>query len=317
MQTDIDALMENGLGQWLDDRSDFKSSARRSIRNRAIFGALAWAVGSLAIWFGTDIHIDNKYGIILLSPLAIWFWAWWALHKGRSTMKEGVNSAIASQLGLDYERKLKPGDEMKTAHRYGLIPSYADAKCEDHWHGSLDGQPFRLYETTITEVSAGGKVARIVFSGAIMTMTVARPFASTTLIYPAGYNGTLATRFQGRDREEFIGHTMMRVAQVDPDFDARFAVWGDVEHQSRSAITPELVQELAIFEDAFEKGRMRALMQGEQVIVTIKWPKMFEGGTLEDGPDADRKAAETSARQVTALVRLARAFSRASATDQT
>lgn len=308
MRADIDSLMQGELGQWLAAQSEMRAKAWNKATWRWTWGAAIMLPVLALVWFGLDAS-GGLRAIVTLGGTSIFaLWGYQPIEEAKKAIKIGINSAIARSLGIEYAHDIEPGSEFAAAKRYGLVPKHTRATCEDHWHGTLEGHPFSLYEAHLEERRGSGRNRRwvTVFRGVIITMAFGRPFHSTTLLQRAGrHRGWFGLGGTG-DEATFDGHRLGRVDQVHPDFANVFDLFSDDQVEARVLVHPSYIEHLLELEQAFSAKELRALFSRGEVILAAAGDNLFESGSLNEAEDHAR--AKATAQQIAALADLALAI---------
>jgi hypothetical protein len=304
----MDGSMAQGLEEWLAGQADMRNAASKQAASRWIWGAAILMPLLAFLWFGPALGLDLKLMLSVIGITAAGSWGYLPIAAAKKAVKIGINSAIAASFGLNYAHDVEPGDEFDTACRYGLFPGYDESRFEDHWHGTLEGHAFSLYEAHLQEERGSGKSRRLVtvFRGPLIRMAFGRPFRSTTLLERAGKHRKWLGLGGASDHVSFDGHRLDRVDQVHPAFGEVFALYSDDRVEARVLVHPSYVEQLLELESAFAARELRALFTRGEVIVAIEADDLFESGAMD--PATDRARAERAARQFGALASLALAI---------
>ncbi|BDI60873.1 DUF3137 domain-containing protein [Qipengyuania nanhaisediminis] len=308
MRADVQGLLQGELGGWLAQQQAMRDEARAKAHNRWFYGAIALLPALAFLWFLPFSLGDTKFYISALAMAAVAGWGYKPISEAKKRVKIGINSAIASDLGITYTHDCAPGEEYRLCKTYGLVPSHHRDSFEDRWFGTLEGHEFNLYEAHLEERRGSGKNRRwvTVFRGAIITMEFGRRFHSTTLLQRAGKHKKWFGLGGRKDHVSFSGHRLDCVDQVHPDFDGVFEVWSDDQVEARVLIHPSYVEHLLVLEKAFNGEAVRALFRGQSVVIAIESGDMFESGSMKAEEDAARVA--EAAEQFAAMASLATAI---------
>jgi hypothetical protein len=306
--SDINSLMQSGLGDWLAGQAEMRASAKQQATSRWVWGAAILMPVLAFVWFSP---LKETPFAMILTMAGIGGAAWWGyrpIGAAKQAIKVGINSAIAASYGLAYEHEVEPGPEFEAARTYGLLPYYERKACEDRWHGTLEGHGFDLYEAHLEEERGSGKNRRwvTVFRGPLIRMRFGRAFHSTTLLERAGKHRSWLGLGGASDHVSFDGHRLDRVDQVHPAFAESFSLYSDDQVEARVLVHPSYVEHLLRLESAFEARELRALFTRGEVIIAIEAGNLFESGGMD--ADADREKAAKAARQFGAMAGLALAI---------
>ena len=308
MHTNIDALMQGALGEWLAEQTQMRASAKEKAASRWTWGAALLLPVLAFLWFGPGLTSGLNMFITLGAVIAAGVWGYKPIADARAAIKVGINSAIAESLGVSYAVEVEPGTEFSAARTYGLVPGFDRADFEDRWYGTLEGHGFNLYEAHLEERRGSGKNRRwvTVFRGVIIQMAFGRPFRSTTLLQRAGAHRKWLGLGGVSDHVSFKGHRLDRVDQVHPAFGEVFALFSDDQVEARVLVHPAYVEHLLGLESAFDAKELRALFRRGEVIIAVEGGNLFESGSMD--ASQDRPRAEEAARQFGALAGLALAI---------
>ena len=306
MRADVGGLMQGELGDWLAGQADMRGAAREQAASRWTWGAAGLMPVLAFLWFGPDWGFDLPAVVSFVGVVGVAVWGYQPIARARKAIKIGINSAIAGSLGIAYEHDVEPGAEFAAAKRYGLVPRHDRDSFEDHWHGTLEGHAFGLYEAHLEARRGSGKNRRweTVFRGAIVRMRFGRDFGSTTLLQRAGRHKAWFGLGGKKDSVDFDGHLLSYVDQVHPAFEDAFDLYSDDAVEARVLVHPAYVEHLVALETAFRGKAVRALFAKGEVIVAVEQREnLFESGSMD--AEKDRMMAEETADQFAALARLA------------
>lgn len=305
--SDINALMQGGLEEWLESQQGMREGAKKQATNRWVWGAVILMPLLAFLWFSPAPPSLSEIVTLAGVGAAAW-WGYLPIQTATGAIKTGINSAIAASYGLAYETEVEPGPEFDAARTYGLLPSFDRSDFEDRWHGTLEGHDFDLYECHLEEQRGSGKNRRwvTVFRGPIIRMGFGRRFHSTTLLERAGKHRKWLGLGGASDHVSFEGHRLDRVDQVHPAFGETFALYSDDQVEARVLVHPTYVEHLLRLESAFEARELRALFSRGEVIIAIEAGDLFESGGMDAA--RDRENAARAARQFGALAGLALAI---------
>lgn len=308
MRTDIDHLMQGGLGTWLESQAEMRAAAKDKAAWRGVGSAVVLLPLLAFAWFAPPLPLDLTAVVTFVAIALAGYWTWRPLAEARAVIKIGINSAIAKSFGVAYSPEVEPGPEFDAARTYGLVPSFDRSQFEDRWHGTLEGHGFDLYETQLDERRGSGKNRRwvTVFRGVIIRMAFGRRFHSTTLLERAGAHRSWFGLGGTSNHVTFKGHRLARVDQVHPAFGDVFALFSDDQVEARVLVHPSYVEHLLRLESAFGAKELRALFVRGEVIIAVEGRNLFESGALDARSDAKRAA--EAAEQFAALAGLALAI---------
>jgi hypothetical protein len=295
---DVDTLMTDGLGDWLDQKAAERAKAKEQVLWTSIAGVVVAGFVALTIFlFGGPIQF------VLFGAIAVGggFFAW-ANHIRQTmvdSLKQEMNSALARSLGIEFAVSPVSGSEFELAGEYDLLPSYDDSYFQDQWNGAVGGTDFLLYEAKLTEERGSGKSRRTVtvFSGILLRMHFARDFIGSTLVRRDGFKFTLFG-----DSKSYGGRKLERIKMVDPRFEDAFDVYGSDQIESRYLVHPAYCERLLELERDFFGENLRALFHQGDLLVAIETEDMFESATLD--PSKDRELLATTIEQFASIARL-------------
>ncbi len=264
MRTNIDALMQGQLGEWLAGQAQMRSAAKEKATSRWVWGAVILLPAIAFLWFGPGMPPMFKAMLVVGGVLAAGLWGYQPIADAQKAIKIGINSAIAQSFGVAYEHDVEPGAEFEAAQTYGLVPDFDRSEFEDRWYGTLEGHSFNLYEAHLEERRGSGKNQRwvTVFRGVIIQMSFGRRFRSTTLLQRAGAHRKWLGLGGVSDHVSFGGHRLDRVDQVHPAFAEVFGLFSDDRIEARVLVHPSYVEHLLQLESAFGAKELRALVRG-------------------------------------------------------
>lgn len=308
MRSAVESLNEGALNDWLASQQDMRAAAKAKAASRWTWGAAGLLPVLAFLWFAPIVPRDIAVVASLGGASLVGFWGYQPIAAAMKTIKIGINEAIAQSFGVAYAHDVEPGAEFTAAQTYGLLPDHDRSAFEDHWHGSLEGHPFSLYEAHLEERRGSGKNRRwvTVFRGVIIRMAFGREFRSTTLLERAGKHRSWLGLGGASEHVSFGGHRLDRIDQVHPAFGETFALYSDDRVEARVLVHPSYVEHLLRLEDAFEAQELRALFTKGEVIIAVEAGNLFESGGMD--PAADRANAERAQRQFGSLAGLALAI---------
>lgn len=308
MRANIQSLMAGELGSWLEDQRAMREEAQKKANNRWFYGGLALLPVLGFLWFGPSWFWNFKIILTVIAIGGVGFWGYMPIAEAKKTIKIGINSAIARDLGIHYEHDVEPGAEYEACRTYGLVPACDRSSFEDRWFGDLEGHAFNLYEAHLEERRQSGKNSRwvTVFRGAILHMEFGREFHSTTLLQRKGKHKKWFGLGGRKDEVSFDGHRLGFVDQVHPAFEDVFDVYSDDQVEARVLIHPSYVENLVALERVFHGDAVRALFSRGEVVIAIESGNLFESGSMDASKD-EARAAE-AAEQFGTMAKLATAI---------
>lgn len=161
MQADVQGLMRGELGSWLSEQSDMRNDAKKRAFNRWFYGAIALLPIFAFLWFVPIAGLwELKLPLAFVAGSGVYYWGNKPISEAKKSIKTGINTAIARDLGIHYDPNVEPGVEFHKARSFGLLPNYDRDKFEDCWYGELGGSSFNLYEAHLEERKGSGKNRR-------------------------------------------------------------------------------------------------------------------------------------------------------------
>ncbi len=315
---DVDKLMAGDLGQWLEDQTMLRDSVRRKTWLYFGFGLIMACLLIALMWLipiewtfegGEETRIGLTVLVVMLAFTLPFRFSGPAKHK----IKVGINSAIASQLGLQYSAQVPPGSKgrgkgWEPARLYGLVPSYNKSSFQDCWSGELAGHDFKLFEASLHYQQGTGtnSTYKHRFSGAIVQIAFGRPFRSTTILHRKGDKRAFEGLFGRAETVTKGGEHLDYVKNVHPLFEDTFDLYSDDQVEARTLIHPAYIEQLLEIERAFFGSNVRALFHDGLVVIAVESGNLFESGGMDASKDRER--VERTAQQFAALARLALAF---------
>jgi hypothetical protein len=308
MRSNIEGLMQGGLGDWLAGQEAMRAAAKGKAATRWTWAAALLLPALAFLWFGPALPIQLKVALAMGGAGLVAFWGYRPIAAAKTAIKIGINSAIAASFGVEYAHEALPGAEFEAARTYGLVPGFDRSSFEDRWFGTLEGHAFNLYEAHLEERRGSGKNRQwvTVYRGPVIQMGFGRRFHSTTLLERAGKHRKWLGLGGASDHVSFDGHRLDRVDQVHPSFGEVFALFSDDQVEARVLVHPSYVEHLLRLESAFAAKELRALFTGGAVIIAVEAGNLFESGAMDAA--TDRARAEQAAQQFAALAGLALAI---------
>lgn len=304
MQADVQGLMRGELGGWLSEQSHMRAKAKAKAHDRWFYGGIALLPLLAALWFLPLFGTDLKLFATIAAVVGVAGWGNQPIQEAKKTIKVGINTAIARDLGVEYDPDVEPGVEFDKARRYGLVPKYDRDEFEDCWYGELGGNAFNLYEAHLEERRGSGKNRRwvTVFRGAIISLPFGREFHSTTLLQRKGKHNKWFGLGGTRDVIELDGHRLQYVDQVHPAFEDVFEVFSTDQIEARVLIHPSYIEHLIALEKSFHGKSIRALFVDQHLVLAVESDNMFESGSMK--AEDDHAHAQATADQFASLARL-------------
>jgi len=301
---DVDALLRGELGEWLNQQTVVREEAREKSNSRLVWSALIvlpLAGFVIGIPFGAG---DLKIWIIGAAVVATGWWVYAPRAKAIKQTKEGINSALARALGLDYQHDIEPGIGFMRAQNFSMVPSFQRSSFEDMWSGQIGTRRFTLHEAHLQQRRQSGKNTHYVtvFRGPVMTISCDRSFHGTTLVERAGKHKVFGF-FGEKDSLSVDGRELQKVDMVHPDFEDEFTIYSTDQVEAHYLVHPTYVERMIALERAFSGKKIRTLFLDGELTVVLEAKNMFESGSMDAG--RDREMIETCIEQFMSMANLA------------
>ena len=300
----VDELLAGELGQWLQAQTLVRDDAREQSNGRIVKAAFIVLPLAAFLLFGPSWAGQLKGWIIAITVAGAGWWIYAPRAKAIKQTKEGINTALASALGLQYQHDVEPGAGFERAQGFKMVPHFHRSNFEDMWSGEVGGRRFSLHEAELKQRRSSGKNTRYVtvFRGPVMTIASGRQFHATTLVERAKKHRKFG--FLGeKDSLTLEGHALQKVDMVHPDFEDEFSIYSTDPVEAHYLVHPTYVELLIAMETAFSGKKVRTLFHQGELTVVLETKNMFESG----GMDArrDREMIETCISQFMAMADLA------------
>lgn len=295
--------MAGDLGQWLQAQAVVRDNARRESNSRfwkaaPIFVPLAIAVFALG-WGG-------QFTMFVLFAVGggLGVWAYGPRAQAIRQTKEGINSALARALGVEYSHVTGAGQGFERAKGFAMVPGYTRCNFEDRWEGMIAGRAFSLHEAHLEQKRSSGKNTHYVtvFRGPVMTVAADRAFHGVTLVERSGRHKRFGL-FGEKEELTFDGQVMVRIDMVHPQFEDEFTIYATDQVEARYLVHPIYVERMIALEQAFAGQKIRTLFKEGEITVVLDAANMFESGQMDAG--RDREMVETCIAQFMAMADLA------------
>ncbi|APE28962.1 DUF3137 domain-containing protein [Aurantiacibacter gangjinensis] len=302
---DVDALMAGELGQFLGQQVQVREDAKAKRSSRWTWSAVILLPILSFLWFAPIG--DFRFFIAFAFIAGAYGWGQLPVIQAKNQTKEGINSAIAGALGLDYARECEPGHGFDRAKRHKMFPSFDKSSVEDLWCGDMAGHAFTLREVLLEEQRGSGKNRRWVkvFRGPVITIGGARDFLGTHLLERSGKHRKFGF-FGEKDELKVDGQVLQRADMVHPDFEDAFTLFTTDQVEARYIVHPTYIEELIAIEVAFNGQDIATLFKDSELTIILKTENMFESGNLDH--TRDREMVEMATSQFMAMADLCRAI---------
>ena len=301
---DVDALMRGELGEWLQGQAQVRGAAKEKSNGRFVKAAFLVLPLAAFLLFGPDWDFTAKAWIIGLAAIGSGAWAWAPRAKAIKQTKEGINSALARALGLQYAHDIEPGIGFERAVNFRMLPSFNRSSFEDLWSGEVGGRTFTMHEAELQQRRQSGKNTHYVtvFRGPVMTIGCNRQFHGTTLVERAGKHKKFGF-FGEKDELDVADLNLAKVDMVHPGFEDEFTIYSNDQVEARYLVHPTYVEKLIALEQAFAGKKIRTLFHDGEVTVVLESSNMFESGSLDAA--RDREMVEACVAQFMSMAELA------------
>lgn len=300
----VDELLAGELGQWLQGQAQVRDVAREKSNSRLVIAAFIVLPLAAFLLFGPGFSGAFKMWIIAAAAMGAGWWVYSPRAKAIKQTKEGINSALARALGLDYAHDTEAGLGFARAHAFSMLPSFDRSSFEDMWSGEIGGRRFTLHEATLKQRRSNGKNTRYVtvFSGPVMTITFDRRFHGITLLERAGKHRNFLF-FGEKDTLKVGDRELRKVDMVHPEFEDEFTIYSTDAVEAKYLAHPSYVERLIALEQAFSGKKIRALLMDGEMTVVLETRNMFESGGMD--ANRDREMIETCIDQFMSMAELA------------
>ena len=114
--SDINALMQGGLEDWLASQNDMREGAKKQATGRWVWGAVILMPLLAFLWFSPA---PTQLSMLLTAGglAGAGYWGYRPIAAATQAIKTGINSAIAASYGLTYAAEVEPGPEFEAAVR--------------------------------------------------------------------------------------------------------------------------------------------------------------------------------------------------------
>lgn len=284
---DPDVLMAGPLGQWLTGQNGMRDAAKAKAAKIQKVTIVATSVVAFLIVLLSPWGVGRALQFGFFIGAGGFGWAALSKRAAISTIKGGMNDAIAHALDMRYSLIVNPGGEFELAKTFGMVPTFERSNFEDLWVGTVGVHSFQVYEAKLEVERSNGKSSywETVFDGSVSTIGFARRFNAVTLVERAGQRMRLFGLLGEKDLISLGGIELGKVEMVDPRFGEEFAVWSNDQVEARYLVHPAYVEKLMAVEAAFAGEEIRCLFNGGQLIIVLESGNLFESGSLDASQD--------------------------------
>lgn len=300
----VDALLRGELGEWLNAQTLVREAAREKSNSRIVKAAYVVLPVAALLFFVPGFLGELKIWLIGAMLMGAGWWIYAPRAKAIQETKEGINTALARSLGLEYTHEIEPGVGFERARGFKMVPHFHRSHFEDLWQGELGGQAFSLHEANLKQRRSNGKRTHYVtvFRGPIITIEFERNFHATTLVERAKKHKKFGF-FGEKESLEFNGIHLQKVDMVHPDFEDEFTIYSNDQVEARYLVHPTYVERLIAMENAFAGKKVRTLFHEGELTVVLETRNMFESGGMNAA--RDREMIEVCINQFMSMADLA------------
>lgn len=295
---DADAVMANGLGDWLAERRGDRVAIRRKYRSLIALSV----IGGLAL-FAFCIYAalrPERFGVEQVSPWLVLGGVFVSITGAIvgavlsyqikvdtvSAMKRETNGAIAKALGIRYSPTGKPGQSFDLAHAFQVLPRFRDRVCSDFWEGERGDVVLRLFEVALSIGS--GRSRTIPFVGILIHVYAPSAFPGATVVRrPSPWR-------RWNPAPIIAGEWKLDPVPLDDaSFAKRFMAYGNDSAATKALLTPEYLETLARLERTFVTGWHRFLYGSSlnllfiegHLVIAISARNLFESAGFSASED--------------------------------
>lgn len=301
---DVDSLLSGELGHWLKGQAKVRDAAREKSNSRVVMAAFGVLPLAAFLLFGPDWGAQLKMWLIGGATVGAGLWAYAPRAAAIRQTKEGINTALASALGLNYAHDTQASHGFERAKSFRMVPSYDQSSFEDLWHGVVGERAFSLHEAHLQERRSNGKTTTLVtvFRGPVMTIACDRQFHGTTLVERAKKHRKFGF-FGEKDELDIADLNLTKVDMVHPCFEDEFSIYTTDQVEARYLVHPSYVERLIALEQAFAGKKIRTLFHAGELTVVLETEDMFESGSMNAA--RDRELVEACVAQFMSMAELA------------
>ncbi|MBC2778513.1 DUF3137 domain-containing protein [Parasphingopyxis marina] len=298
---DVDTIMANGLGHWLEERRGDRVWIRRKYR-AVTAGSILAAILLFAATVYLGVHPETIGQTELPGFMAMiglfgsGFLAVGGLIAGYmiksnaiAAIKREANGAIASAMGIHYSPTGKPGEMIDFARTFQILPGYANRTSEDFWSGYFGDAGFHIFETTLT--SGTGRHTTVNFKGILMHLKTRHAYRGATVI-------RRSSRWQRWRNTPIVAGplTLEPVAIADPEFSRNFMVYSTDPDIARAIVSPSHCHTLLALEKRFTSkwhgflhgSGMNVLFYEQALVIAMRAKNLFESAGFSASQDRER-----------------------------
>jgi len=152
-----------------------------------------------------------------------------------------------------------------------IIPSYDNAKCEDHVTGRVGGVDLELVEAWLTERRGSGKNRRTVtvFKGLFILFSMNKDFSGKTLV----------KKDWGKIGNFFVGKFSRKYSNVkleDPEFEKQFEIYASDQVEARYLLTTSFMERLKGLSDLLAASIQASFFDNKLMIMVNAKKNLFE-----------------------------------------
>ncbi len=270
------------------ERMEGKRVVLRETFKQAQLYALGVAVGAFVLSrLASSLLSDGLGGFVLLGGLALAFCVYYfpkqALDKAVSGARQTIIDSLARELALTYQRAAAKPESFIELNDWGLFPDHNREAFEDRFNGTYHGAEFDFCEAKLQRVERRGKstTIRTVFTGYCLHVHFDRSLFGRTVLAPKAAN----TGLTGFYRRQIKKRGVKPVEIVASAFEDRFSVYSTDQTEARYILDPAFLERLIDFEQSFEGTHLRALFEGDHILLAIEGKDLFELSSHEKFTD--------------------------------
>lgn len=229
--------------------------AYKKLNSRIITGsALGVFILGGSIYTALTYHFINP-PIVLISLALIVYWATAPIRDFKKTVKVRVMNVICAFYGgLKFNSE---GQKDLSLLRCPIFPSYTKAKSEDLIEGKYKENNLSLFELKLKRKS--GKHTVTVFRGLVIKVDFIKNFVGRT--YVKKDQGSIFNWFEKPSGTE-------KIHLEDPDFEAKFEVYGTDQIEARFILTTAIMERLLKLSES-RKGSIQCAFNDKTLLIAL------------------------------------------------
>lgn len=270
------------------ERLENKRVTLRETFKQAQLYALGLAIAAFVLSrLASSLLSDGWGGFVLMGGLALAFCVYYfpkqALDKVVSGARQTVIDSLAHELALTYQRAATKPESFLELNDWGLFPDHNREAFEDRFEGTYHGAEFDFCEAQLQKVERRGKstTVRTVFTGYCLHIHFKRSLFGKTVLAPKAAN----TGLSGFFRRQIKKRGVKPVGIVASAFEDRFSVYSSDQTEARYILDPAFLEQLIDFEQSFDGKNLRALFEGDHILLAVEGKDLFELSSHEKFTD--------------------------------